>query len=383
MGLLIEFVNFFVPTAELHEKSSADMMNSCENFKTILQRERARADRNGHGFSLVTFNTEAYKNEPQFTGKLIQQLAKKIRITDEIGWFDNQNIGVLLFNTPAEGAWNFVQNLQEEKAATPLPVPVPMIYTYPKDWKNLIKNPQDTQALTIEHSTADAPTSEKSQEPSSAQSPSLDATNLQLLFTTPNPAWKRLLDISGATIALTLLSPLFLLIALVVKCTSKGPVFFKQKRAGFNGAPFNCYKFRSMCIDAEDKKRELMQHNERSGPVFKMTNDPRVTTVGTFLRKWSLDELPQFINVLLGDMSLVGPRPPTLDEVEKYERWHNYRLEVKPGITCIWQVYARHEKCFENWVRLDIEYRKKQSFLTDIKLLFLTIPAVLSRRGAC
>jgi lipopolysaccharide/colanic/teichoic acid biosynthesis glycosyltransferase len=113
-----------------------------------------------------------------------------------------------------------------------------------------------------------------------------------------------------------------------------------------------------------------------------MENDPRVTRLGDFLRKWSLDELPQFINVLLGDMSLVGPRPPTLDEVEKYESWHNYRLELKPGITCIWQVYARHEKSFENWVRLDIKYRQKQSFLFDMKLLALTLPAVLSRRGA-
>jgi lipopolysaccharide/colanic/teichoic acid biosynthesis glycosyltransferase len=113
-----------------------------------------------------------------------------------------------------------------------------------------------------------------------------------------------------------------------------------------------------------------------------MEDDPRVTRLGNFLRKWSLDELPQFFNVLMGDMSLVGQRPPTMDEVEKYESWHNYRLEVKPGITYIWQVYAGHEKCFENWVRLDIKYKREQSFLFDMKLLALTIPAVLSRRGA-
>jgi lipopolysaccharide/colanic/teichoic acid biosynthesis glycosyltransferase len=114
-----------------------------------------------------------------------------------------------------------------------------------------------------------------------------------------------------------------------------------------------------------------------------MENDPRVTRLGIFLRQWSLDELPQFINVLMGDMSLVGPRPPSMDEVEEYESWHNYRLEVQPGITCIWQVYARHEKSFENWVRLDIKYKREQSFLLDMKLLFMTIPAVLSRKGAC
>jgi len=118
------------------------------------------------------------------------------------------------------------------------------------------------------------------------------------------------------------------------------------------------------------------------GPVFKMKDDPRITPVGRWLRRLSLDELPQLWNVLKGDMSLVGPRPPTMDEVEKYESWHNYRLEVLPGITCIWQVYARGEKSFENWVRLDIKYKREQSFLLDLKLIALTVPAVFSRRGA-
>ena len=130
--------------------------------------------------------------------------------------------------------------------------------------------------------------------------------------------------------------PVLVTVALTVKLTSQGPVIFRQKRGGQGGIPFDCFKFRSMCIDAEAKKQELMAHNERSGPVFKMSTDPRVTPFGRFIRKWSLDELPQLFNVWRGDMSLVSPRPPTMDEVEKYERWHDYRLDMKPGITCIW-----------------------------------------------
>jgi lipopolysaccharide/colanic/teichoic acid biosynthesis glycosyltransferase len=209
------------------------------------------------------------------------------------------------------------------------------------------------------------------------------ALQLQPIFYDDISIWKRLSDIILSTFALIVLSPLLIVTAIAVKFSSKGPIFFRQKRAGLGGKPFTFLKFRTMHVDAEERKCELLQFNERTGPVFKMKNDPRITRLGVHLRRWSIDELPQLINVLVGDMSLVGPRPPSMDEVEKYDNWHKYRLEMKPGITCIWQVYARHEKCFENWVRLDIKYRREQSFLLDMKLLFMTIPAVLSRKGAC
>ena len=137
-----------------------------------------------------------------------------------------------------------------------------------------------------------------------------------------------------------------------------------------------------MVFGAEHKIKELMKYNYRTGPVFKMKDDPRITRVGSFIRNWSIDELPQFFNVLLGDMSMVGPRPPTIDEVPQYDRWHKRRLDIIPGITCIWQAYARQNKCFENWVRLDIEYARKYSLLMDMKILFKTIHTVLSRQGA-
>lgn len=197
------------------------------------------------------------------------------------------------------------------------------------------------------------------------------------------PIWKRAMDIVGSISCIIIFSPIMLAIACAIKLTSKGPVLFKQQRSGFGGKPFSFYKFRSMVVDADHMKNDLLEYNHREGPVFKMKNDPRITHIGNFIRKWSLDELPQLFNVLLGDMSLVGPRPPTLDEVVRYEKWQDWRLEIKPGITCLWQIYARDDKSFDNWVRLDIEYIERRSLLLDLKILFNTVPAVLSCRGAC
>ncbi len=190
------------------------------------------------------------------------------------------------------------------------------------------------------------------------------------------------MDIAGATTAILIFFPVMAATVIFIKLDSKGPFFFKQKRVGLGGKIFNCYKFRSMVVDADKMVEELSHLNERKGPVFKMTDDPRVTKIGRFIRKWSIDEMPQFFNVLNGDMSLVGPRPPIASEVQKYLRWHGRRLEVKPGITCLWQIHARHGSSFEEWVRLDIRYAQSISLWLDIKILILTIPAVISGKGA-
>ncbi|MFZ4397640.1 MAG: sugar transferase, partial [Kiritimatiellia bacterium] len=196
------------------------------------------------------------------------------------------------------------------------------------------------------------------------------------------PWWKRTMDIVGSLVGLVLFSWLMVPVAIAIKMNDGGPIFFRGQRAGLGGLPFTFYKFRTMVIDADQQKAALTAQNERTGPVFKMKNDPRITRIGRVLRKWSLDELPQFFNVLIGDMSLVGPRPPTMDEATQYYSWHDHRLEIKPGITCLWQVYARHEASFDDWVRLDIQYARSKSFLLDCKILVLTIPAVLSKKGA-
>lgn len=205
---------------------------------------------------------------------------------------------------------------------------------------------------------------------------------LETLLVRPFPIWKRMLDIVGTLAGIVVFSPLMIVIALLISLTSAGPVIFTQKRSGLGGKPFWVYKFRTMFQDAEARKAELLVLNERKGPAFKMKNDPRITAVGRLLRKTSLDELPQFFNVLKGDMSLVGPRPLPVDEMRASKSWHRCRLEVKPGITCLWQITSRDESCFDQWMRLDLEYIRNMSFSYDLKLLVMTIPAVLSRKGA-
>jgi lipopolysaccharide/colanic/teichoic acid biosynthesis glycosyltransferase len=175
-----------------------------------------------------------------------------------------------------------------------------------------------------------------------------------------------------------------LAIAVAIKSSSPGPVFFRQKRSGINGSPFTIYKFRTMNTNAEQIKHELEAMNEMSGPVFKVTNDPRVTPIGKFLRKFSLDELPQLFNVLRGEMSLVGPRPLPVDEVRRFDNLaHRRRLSVKPGLTCLWQISGRNQITdFKDWVRLDLQYIDNWSIWLDLRILLLTFPVVLRGTGA-
>ena len=197
------------------------------------------------------------------------------------------------------------------------------------------------------------------------------------------PLRKRIMDYLLASIALILLSPLMTMVAVLIKLDSKGPVFFKQQRVGHNGICFNMWKFRSMSVDAETRKEELLAENEMdNGVLFKMKKDPRITRVGRIIRKTSIDELPQLFNILLGEMSLVGPRPPLPNEVAEYRRSDYQRLDALPGITCKWQVSGRSDIPFEQQVEMDIDYIEHQSLWNDIVLLMKTIPAVIFARGA-
>jgi exopolysaccharide biosynthesis polyprenyl glycosylphosphotransferase len=211
---------------------------------------------------------------------------------------------------------------------------------------------------------------------------------LLVFRTTPETSWqvfaKMIMDFFGALVLIIVTSPLMLFSMLLVKFTSPGPILFRQERSGINGTPFTIYKFRTMMTNAEQMKHELASMNEMTGPVFKITNDPRITPVGKFLRKYSLDELPQLFNIVRGEMSLVGPRPLPVDEVKRFnDLAHRRRLSVKPGLTCLWQVGGRNKiSDFKEWVRLDLEYIDNWSIWLDIAILFRTIPAVFAGSGA-
>ncbi len=214
---------------------------------------------------------------------------------------------------------------------------------------------------------------------------SLDAPTFSFNMTPSDAvalAAKRVFDVVLSATALVVLSPLFLAIAIAILIDSPGPILFRQRRMGMNGREFWFYKFRSMYEDAEERLEQLRSLNEAQGPIFKIRQDPRITRVGAFLRKTSLDEFPQFWNVLRGEMSIVGPRPPLPAEVQRYELWQRRRLSMKPGITCIWQVSGRSELGFDRWMELDLHYIDNWSLWRDLEILVKTVPAVLTGRGA-
>jgi exopolysaccharide biosynthesis polyprenyl glycosylphosphotransferase len=213
-----------------------------------------------------------------------------------------------------------------------------------------------------------------------------DTHRSSLISAAPTGAYvswgKRFLDLVVSVAALVIVLPFVPFIALAIRFDSPGPLLYRSVRLGRHGRPFVFYKFRSMVVGAHESARYVRHLNEIEGPVFKIAHDPRVTRVGRVLRRTSIDELPQLWNVLRGDMTLVGPRPPIPEEVEAYQPWQRLRLEVKPGITCLWQVSGRSKLGFEEWMRLDIQYIQAMSLQTDLKILLRTIPAVLSREGA-
>lgn len=211
----------------------------------------------------------------------------------------------------------------------------------------------------------------------------IDLDNIQTNNSIFYLATKRIIDIVGSLFGLILLSPLFLIVAILIKLEDpKGKVFFSQERNGRYPETFKMYKFRSMVHNAEDLLENLTDQNEQTGPVFKIKEDPRITRVGKFIRKTSIDELPQLFNVLRGDMSLVGPRPPIPREVEQYTTYQMQRLGVKPGLTCLWQVGGRNSVDFDGWVELDIEYIKNRSLWLDIKLIIKTVFVLFGDRNA-
>jgi lipopolysaccharide/colanic/teichoic acid biosynthesis glycosyltransferase len=360
-----------------------------------IQRESARADRSGGEFALVLFRTRNRDHTSLSTMRLAKTLLGRIRATDDIGWYDDDHIGVLLPDTSAAGGWRFADAVCG-LAARRMHRPLCTVYSYPTKWFTDDESP--TRPLARSESSDDHDNNPGDGDGryavrnlipyfldgvKSGLEPAPSAVHrLESLLVRPLPWWKRAIDIAGASFGLMLASPLMAAAAAAIKLTSKGPVLFAQKRAGLGGKPFKIYKFRTMVVDAEALKAKLKAQNEQDGPAFKIKDDPRVTKVGKFLRKTSIDELPQLWNVLIGDMTLVGPRPLPVNESDACEGWQRRRLDVTPGLTCIWQVKGRSRVSFAEWVRMDVAYIRRRTFWHDVTILAQTIPAVLLRRGA-
>lgn len=345
-----------------------EVLLSREAFHKRLAKERSRVDRFGGEVSLLVLAARDERSRSETLQATADILASRIRDTDEVGWFDADTLAVILPGTDAEGAWCVADAVFERLPADVIP-PASRVYTYPHG---------DT--FPTEDGEKKATTVRSGMENSSGRP--RPVLPLQALFMERLPWPKRLLDIAASGLALIALLPLFALVALGIKFTDPGPVFYSQRRMGRGRQPFRIYKFRSMYVDADRRKAELMALNEADGPAFKITNDPRVTPLGRYLRSTCIDELPQLWNVFRGDMSLVGPRPLAWDEALRCLRWQNRRFDITPGLTCLWQVQpARNSMPFADWMRLDLDYVRSGTFRSDIRLIWRTGVVMLGGKG--
>lgn len=349
-----------------------DLLLSHRDFRFAAECERMRVDRNGSVLSLLLIRLPRSKANVADVEFLSRVLEGRLRVTDTPGFLEDGRIGVLLPDTAPEGAWKVAADISEVYPPGP-DRPQCDVLEYPprkhRDGHGHGRRAEDADEIGLDAEvTATPPEMPESQ-------------SSEFLFAKPVSPWKRALDIFGASVGLVLTGPLVLAAAAAVKCSSPGPAFFVQEREGHGGRRFRIWKLRTMCLDAEERKQQLLAMSQQDGPAFKMHRDPRTTRLGRFLRWSSIDELPQLWNVLRGDMSLVGPRPlPTAESLECLG-WHRRRLDVRPGMTCTWQVSGRGKVRFDDWVRMDLRYADRHSVWHDVKLVFITLPALLFQRG--
>jgi lipopolysaccharide/colanic/teichoic acid biosynthesis glycosyltransferase len=345
-----------------------------EVFRKIIGRERDRANRTGEVFSMVVFVLPDNRENQGVLKLLTEILSPRVRTIDAVGWIDSQHVGILLPETKNAGACHFAEKICHEILLVQTP-PKFEIVTYPSDKFN---DPENVTSNTL---------SEKS-ENNRKREPfwggwgfAKSQRNVDYMFCLTKRILKRNFDFLGAVVSLLVFSPLFLAISTLIKVVSPGPVFYKQQRIGYAGQPFTFLKFRTMCSGADTHNHQeylaqlIKSESNGSGsdlPMAKLDHDPQIITFGNFLRKSCLDELPQLLNVLRGEMSLVGPRPPIPYEVKEYLSWHRARFDAIPGMTGLWQVSGKNKLSFREMVRLDICYARKRSLWLDVKILFRT-----------
>jgi lipopolysaccharide/colanic/teichoic acid biosynthesis glycosyltransferase len=345
-----------------------DFFLSDRDFRFAADCERMRVDRNGSVLSLLLVKLPRHKSEAADVGLLARVLEGRLRTTDTPGLLRDGRIGVLLPDTAPEGAWKVATDISEVYPAGP-DRPECEVLVYP---------PHRRAGHRVEPREG---VEEVASESVAAPVDNVERATSEFFFAKPMPRWKRALDVAGAALGLVASAPIMLTAAAAIKLTSPGPAFFVQQREGLGGRRFNIWKLRTMRHGADAEKHQLRAHSQQDGPAFKMRLDPRTTRVGRFLRWSSIDEMPQFWNVLKGEMSLVGPRPLPVEESQACEGWQRRRLDATPGITCTWQVYGRGVVRFDEWVRMDMRYLARQSAAYDIKLMLMTAPALLLQRG--
>ena len=404
---------------------------SAKEMERALVKERMRCDRYQHWFSLIVIEllpsrrissdarhqSHQNRNEHEQLLRLGKYLRRRLRLTDERGMLLKGGVGIMLPMTDVFGArrvlHDIVSSMRDEGVEMEANIfcydPVPSQHDL-----GTMGDSEDSEpsSVDLEHdpvgresapsdelidttprssSTAATTTARKhSIRPQVDPFRSIDTAHDHIrrsrnadhlaYFAPSFPTWKRLIDIVGSTCGIVIATPIVLAAGLAIKLTSRGPVFFRQVRAGQYGRPFTMYKLRTMVVNAEELKSTLLDLNERDGPAFKMKNDPRVTRLGHFLRKTGIDEIPQLWNVLIGDMSIVGPRPLPCHEDRDCEHWHRQRLDTKPGLTCIWQISKSRDVSFEEWMRMDLRYARTRTLRHDIALMFKTIGAVILGR---
>lgn len=342
------------------------------DFALAIAKERSRCDRRERDreFVLLIIDLTQKKLSEKALFRFCQMVRSRLRVTDEIGWRVGE-LCILLPETDREGGYNVAEYVAEISFDLNLKLNIDVL-VYPDD--------DDISCSSFEVGE-EVPNGSASSNQETAQQL---RSGFYAEGSKATPIWKRTLDILGALVALTIFSPVFILAAIAIKIDSRGPILFRQEREGKDGRIFEIFKFRTMRVGAESEQTELrdQQANEQDGPAFKLTDDPRVTRVGRYLRRICLDELPQMFNVLIGDMSLVGPRPLPVNESHGSKIWHRRRLEVLPGLTCIWQVQGRRDIEFDEWMRMDLDYIRQRGFFLDMKLLFQTAIVVIMHRGS-
>lgn len=364
------------------EAQTPNGLYSEEVFHLAVQRERARTDRTGLAFSLVVFNVGAEQGENSLLATLSQVLKQRMRATDEVGWLESGRLGVLLYNTSGEGGYQFAQQVGELVA--PHAPPKYTVYIYPSD-KGLhqlaIKEAQQKRAASANGDNHSESVDDAA--PQQGTSPGMAFQGLESFFKQPTPWWKRSMDVFGSGLGLLLLSPVILPVGLYIKLVSPGPMFFKQKRIGYLGEEFVMWKLRTMHVNVDTSKHqkylaELIKSGDSNNkPMIKLDDAPQLIPHANLIRKSCIDELPQLINVFLGEMSMIGPRPPIPYEVAEYAIWHRGRFDALPGMTGLWQVSGKNRLTFNQMVRLDIEYARRQSFWLDMVILLRTPMAIV------